>query len=147
MSSKVVIYDWGNIEWRSMYRMFANVEKVIITDEVVNTPNLKIVSNLSEMFMGTKLFHSSHRNVFNSWNLSSVTNISRMFNDTQVHGPLDISSWDVSSVKAISYYQTTFYDAISQERLPKFNPSIFCGTKWCDVNYHDRIPFGMDYFE
>ena len=111
------VLQWGDIQWKSMKRMFAwcGVVGPIFPDK--EAPDLSHVTDMSGMFVGNSEhipFNPSsdssswrqpqmfdHVRLFNQplnhWDVSHVTDMSFMFHDASAFNqPLD--SWDVSNV-------------------------------------------------
>lgn len=87
--------QWGNILWSTMESAFAGTEKLEVT--ATDTPNLQMVTNMSEMFNHSKV--SSIPNI-NSWDVSEVKNMEKMFHFSPFNS--DISGWDVGKVTNMS---------------------------------------------
>ncbi len=91
-NSKIIsVEQWGNRQWRSMYRAFYECANVVVN--ATDTPDLSQLTDMESMFQGATQFNSD----INNWNVSSVTNMKDVFvGTTTFNQPLD--QWDVSSV-------------------------------------------------
>ncbi|MDT7831593.1 BspA family leucine-rich repeat surface protein [Flavobacteriaceae bacterium S356] len=84
---------WGDhIVWTSMANAFYGCSNMNITS-VAGTPNLSIVTDMSNMFYDASLFNRD----LNSWNMSNVTNMNSMFRNASSFNQ-DLNSWNTSSV-------------------------------------------------
>jgi surface protein len=98
------IEQWGDNQWRSMHRAFANCRNVEIN--APDVPDLSGVSDMSYMFYDTSRFFSDGQGiVFNQslsgWDVSNVTDMSYMFWGSRIFNQ-DLSGWDVSNVTNMS---------------------------------------------
>ncbi len=89
----ISIEQWGDIHWKSMYKMFASCHIVINAND---TPNLSEVNNMCGMFYWAGVDFNSTISI-NDWNVSNVTNMSGIFRGaTKFNQPLN--KWNVSNV-------------------------------------------------
>jgi surface protein len=109
-SFKVDLLQWGGNKWESMEGAFSGLTKfnILATD----TPDLRLVKNLSFMFYKTTNFNGDISN----WDVSSATDMNFMFGlATSFNG--DISQWDTSAVTdmgGLFYFASSFNGDISQ---------------------------------
>ena len=90
------IDQWGNISWTNMSNAFAGASNM--TYSATDTPDLRLVTDMSAMFQSTTAFDGD----LSSWDVSPVTDMYAMFwGATAFDG--DLSSWDVSSVTDMSF--------------------------------------------
>ena len=121
------VVQWGDIQWKSMKRMFKGCDEVASIFPDKEAPDLSHVTDMSEMFLLASSFnqpldHWNTENVtdmsrmfsyaksfnqpLNSWNTENVKNMSGMFNHaTSFNQPLD--SWNVSNVTQMRYMFTS----------------------------------------
>jgi surface protein len=85
------ISAWGDIVWMDLQAAFAGC--IDLKYDASDSPDLSLVSDLSQMFSGARIFNGN----LNNWNVSNITNMSHMFSYTNSFNG-DISSWDVSNV-------------------------------------------------
>jgi len=92
------IEQWGENQWRSMHRAFANCSNVEIN--ATDVPDLSGVSDMSYMFYDESFLYSEG-DFFNQdlsgWDVSNVTDMSYMFWGARSFNQ-DLSGWDVSNV-------------------------------------------------
>ena len=86
------IKQWGTGVWTSMANSFSGCTSLVSVN-VPDTPNLSMVTDMSNMFRGAYAFNGYIKN----WNVSGVTNMEAMFWEARVFNQ-DIGDWDVSSV-------------------------------------------------
>ena len=90
------IDQWGGISWTNMSNAFAGASNM--TYSATDTPDLRLVTDMSAMFQSTTAFDGD----LSSWDVSPVTDMYAMFwGATAFDG--DLSSWDVSSVTDMSF--------------------------------------------
>ena len=108
--------QWGNQPWQSMESAFRGCSNLAVN--ATDTPDLSLVTNMSDAFNGASTFNQDISNwdvssvtnmsgTFRSttafdqplggWNVSAVTDMSEMFRSATIFNQ-DISGWDVSSV-------------------------------------------------
>ena len=97
------VVQWGDIQWKSMNRMFAGCGEVGPIFPESQAPDLSHVTDMSEMFSGAEAFNQP----LNSWNTQNVISMESMFANTKTFNqPLD--AWDTSNVTKMSHM---FYGA------------------------------------
>jgi len=115
------IEQWGDIKWQSANRAFYYAENLVINSDADDYPDLRLVTDASEMFYSAKKFNGDSRywqvgaisdmrwmfyeaSSFNkgvsSWDVSAVTSMTSMFGRATAFNQ-DISAWDVSSVTSM----------------------------------------------
>jgi surface protein len=87
----ISIDQWGTNKWRSMAEAFKGAGNMEL--KASDSPNLKSVTDMSNMFHGANAFNHD----ISSWDVSDVTDMSGMFS-AAITFSQDISSWDVSAV-------------------------------------------------
>ena len=85
------IDQWGDNQWVSMKNAFYGCTNLTIT--AIDTPDLSIVTDMSNMFNGASSFNSD----IGSWDVSHVTDMSGMFYGATAFDQ-SFGSWDVSNV-------------------------------------------------
>lgn len=102
-SQLLEIFQWGNIEWKSMQDAFKNCYNVKIT--ATDSPNLSNVTDFSSMFEGcTNLTANTS---INNWDVSNAIYMQRMFLGAKSFNH-PIGNWNTQNVKNM---QQMFYDA------------------------------------
>ena len=91
----ISIEQWGDIAWRSMERAFRRSSNM--TCNATDTPDLRLVTDMSEMFSDAITFNQD----ISAWDVSSVTDMEGMFEAAEVFNQ-DLNTWDVSSVTTMS---------------------------------------------
>ena len=87
------INQWGDIAWQSMKQAFYQCENM--TSDATDTPDLRNVTDLMEMFSDAYLFNAD----ISDWDVSNVIVMEGMFWGAFAFNQ-DISRWDVSSVES-----------------------------------------------
>ena len=87
----ISIEQWGDIEWKSMNRAFANCKHLI--GNATDSPDLSKVLDMSYMFSMASLFNQD----ISDWDVSNVTDMSHMFMDAYSFNQY-LNNWDVSNV-------------------------------------------------
>ncbi|RUA31268.1 MAG: hypothetical protein DSY77_13210, partial [Bacteroidetes bacterium] len=85
------IEQWGAIQWKSFESAFRGCS--YLNQSATDVPDLVMVTNMKEMFLGASLFNGDISN----WDVSSVNNMRSMFSNAHKMNS-DISNWDVSNV-------------------------------------------------
>lgn len=93
-AERVVIEQWGDIQWESMKNLFYRVSKVEI--KAKDLPDLSKVTDMSGMFMRVSSLTGSTE-LISQWDVSHVEKMSDMFNDADDFNE-DLSGWNVSRV-------------------------------------------------
>ena len=91
----IAINQWGSQRWTSMMRAFFGASK--LAGQAIDTPDLRNVADMSEMFRDALAFNQDIR----AWDLSSATDTSFMFRDAGAFNQ-DIGGWEVSNVANMS---------------------------------------------
>ncbi len=95
------VLQWGDIQWKSMTRMFADCRTVSPTFPRSDAPDLSQVTDMSWMFANAKTLNEP----LNHWDVSHIHEMVQVFYDAEAFNqPLD--QWDVSQV-------TTMYGMFS----------------------------------
>jgi len=90
------IEQWGTIEWQTMNGAFFGCEN--LSYNASDTPDLTLVTDLSDMFNNAKSFNGAIGN----WDVSNITTIEAMFsNADSFNQPLN--EWDVSNVTNMAF--------------------------------------------
>lgn len=90
------IEQWGEVEWSSMERAFADCPNIQVM--ATDIPDLSDVTSLAGMFSNSQRFTGNTS--FNDWNVSTITDMNFMFGLSNFNQ--DISRWDVSNVTNMS---------------------------------------------
>jgi surface protein len=85
------IKQWGDQEWRTMDRAFADCRNLEIT--ATDAPDLSQMTNMFGMFQSTGDLGNPD---LTGWNTSTITNMQNVFWKSAFNG--DVSTWDVSNV-------------------------------------------------
>ena len=85
------IDQWGSISWTNMSNAFAGASNM--TYSATDTPDLRLVTDMSAMFQSTTAFDGD----LSSWDVSPVTDMSYMFSSAAAFNQT-LNDWDVSSV-------------------------------------------------
>lgn len=132
------IYDvkqWGDIQWTSMYRMFA--DKQLRQWQPEDQPVLNNCTTLQEMFRNHRFDLMTVKVLdFTDWNVSNITNLSGMFSfdstgwgfntnpdlyPTAING---LNTWDVSNVTDFTNLFNTAVMTGTLSAYPKYIPFI-----------------------
>lgn len=132
------IYDvkqWGDIQWMSMYRMFA--DKQLRQWQPIDQPNLNQCTTLEQMFRNHRFDLMTNKVLdFTDWNTSNITSLNGMFNfdstlfefddnpnvyPTAING---LNTWDVSKVTDFTYLFNTAVMTGNLSAFPKYIPFI-----------------------
>ena len=123
------VRQWGNIQWESMERMFAQCDRLQITATDVpdlsnvtsmefmfgscgalstvpgiNNWDVSSVTNMRSLFAQATLFNDA----LDNWNVGNVTDMSGMFQNTAFNQP--IGNWNVGNVTDMSgMFQSAYY--------------------------------------
>lgn len=85
------VEQWGDGALLSLRSAFNGCENLVIN--ATDTPNLRLVTDMSNMFYGAVAFNQD----ISVWDVSTVTNMRAMFHRADLFNG-DISAWDVSAV-------------------------------------------------
>jgi len=85
------IENWGAIKWQSMEKAFYGCTNLVYN--ATDTPNLKKVTDMREMFVGARKFNGD----ISKWNVKNVIRMDHMFSSASSFNQ-DIGGWDVSNV-------------------------------------------------
>jgi len=96
------IHQWGNISWTSMKAAFKGVANVVITAK--DTPDLSLVTDMSEMFYGSTNLEGSNANW--NWDVSTVTTLKSAFEASEFNE--DISFWNVTNMERTFAHTSKF---------------------------------------
>ncbi len=91
------VTQWGAVNWGSMYQMFYRCENLEIT--ATDIPNTSASTSMYRMFYDCNNLTGPVN--IGSWDVSSVEDMQSLFNGATNFNQ-DISSWDVSSVTEMS---------------------------------------------
>jgi surface protein len=91
----VTVEQWGDFQWLSMNSAFYNCDNLVIN--ATDTPDLRVVTDMSEMFFGGVSLIKAFNGNMSLWNVSAVTDMSDMFFNANSFNQ-DISTWNVSAV-------------------------------------------------
>jgi len=89
------IEQWGDIAFQTFESAFKGCNELVVNDS--ESPDLRLITNMSSMFYGAAHFNSD----MSDWDVSLVSDMSGMFVEASAFNQ-DISSWDVSSVTTMS---------------------------------------------
>lgn len=111
------VEQWGAIRWESMSSMFLEASNLVVNAS--DTPDLALVTDMSQMFERARLFNSP----IADWDVSNVTNMQNMFAGASVFNQ-DISAWNVAKVtnmQGMFSYAGSFNQDISEWNVSKVN--------------------------
>ncbi|MCV9388879.1 BspA family leucine-rich repeat surface protein [Reichenbachiella ulvae] len=94
----LTIEQWGDIEWRSMESAFSGCNKLTLSPDLSDTPDLSRVNSMKYMFHRTSSLINGN---LNEWDVSNVTNMDHTFAYSAFND--DLSDWDVSKVTDMRY--------------------------------------------
>ncbi|WP_299246482.1 BspA family leucine-rich repeat surface protein [uncultured Aquimarina sp.] len=101
------IVQWGTQQWSSMENAFYGCSR--LTLDATDTPDLSLVTNMSQMFRGASSLVDSQDNI-GAWNVSTVTNMSNMFRSA-IDFNENIGLWNVGNVTNFSFmFSTTVFN-------------------------------------
>ncbi len=108
------VVQWGSIEWKVMAKMFEQFENM--TMSATDAPDLRQITDLSEMFDGASAFNGD----IGHWDVSTITDMRSMFNNADAFNQ-NINSWNVSNVTKMNSMFS--YTAVFDQPLDQWDVS------------------------